>query len=72
MSPCRPDPLPSEAAEVTLSLQPPRVLWIALSPCRPVALSPVWPSSYFLLSTVTSHCSLQAEITACQFLLSAL
>lgn len=63
MSPCRPDPLPSEAAEVTLSLRPPRVLWITLSPCRPV-----WPSSHFLLSTVaqlsvTSHSSLQAEIT---------
>lgn len=63
MSPCRPDPLPSEAAEVTLSLRPPRVLWITLKPCRPV-----WPSSPFLLSTVaqlsvTSHSSLQAEIT---------
>lgn len=34
-------PLPSEAAaaEVPLSLQRPCVLWIALSPCRPV-----WPS----------------------------
>lgn len=71
MSPCRPDPLPSEAAEVTLSLRPPRVLWITLSPCRPV-----WPSSHFLLnsqSRPTPLCKLRSlfEHAVCQFLLNA-
>lgn len=72
VSPCRPDPPPSEAAEVTLSLRPPRVLWThpaALSPCLALFSFPPLDccstlSHVPLLSASWDHCLNKSDFSS--------